>query len=105
MKRRSIFNDVDIKNVIRERLRLQTTQRYLYDQFGISRPTFEAITSSNFIAKLRLWDQITRNAFYLIVGGASFIPLTRSLFEDYLKVKTPEINVTRGEAVKELVKD
>lgn len=99
------FNSVDIRNVIRERLKLQTNQRNLINRFDIPYPSYETITSSSFISRLRLWDELKRKSFYLLVGGDNYLPLTKTLFEEYLRIRTPEINVTKGENIKELVKE
>ncbi len=87
---------VPVEQVIKGRLKLQTTQNYLFSHFSVKLGTFENITSSSFISRLRLFDDATKKSFYLLVGGAANMDATRKYFENLLKVKTEEINLLKG---------
>lgn len=84
--------NVQIEPIIKARLNLQTTQRTLHDQFDVKVPEFGVITSTNFISKLRLWEQDKKLAFYLLVGGARFLEATQKFYNELLKVDANEIN-------------
>ena len=105
MNRKGVTNrEVNIIQVIKDRLKLQTTQRYLFDQFEIKNPTYEVITSSSFLGRLRLWDDGLKKAFYLLVGGGSNLLITKTFYEQLLISVTNNINIVKGESIKEMDK-
>ena len=55
--------------VIRNNLELQTIQRSL-KEYGVLKPTFEVVTSPNFLSKnYDRWDKDKQNKFISLLGG------------------------------------
>ena len=66
------IHTVDIKHIIKERLKLQTTQRNLHEKFNIPQASYELLISPSFLSRLRLFDDFSKKSFY---ASLSFRPL------------------------------
>jgi len=76
--------------VIRNNLELQTIQRSL-KEYGVLRPTFEVVTSPNFLSKnYDRWDKEKQNKFISLLGGRVQFNKIKKYIESIERNKTYE---------------
>ena len=68
---------VNIQSVIKERLKLQSTQKALEADFALSNLSVEKILSSSMQQNLQGWDERKRKRFVQLVGGRAYVKETQ----------------------------
>ena len=71
----------DLENVIEERLKYQSTQRKLEQNFGVSIDSVGGIKEGVFLKKFTNWDDKKKNQFFVLIGGRANFDNTK----DYIK--------------------
>jgi hypothetical protein len=59
----------DVENVIEERLKYQSTQRKLEQDFGVRIDSVKGIKGKTFLRKFDRWEPKKQNQFFVLVGG------------------------------------
>jgi hypothetical protein len=66
VKFKNIFN---ADQIIISNLDLQSTQRSLQKEFGVSSVNYSVVTGPNFLKQYDLWDSEKKNKFIKTIGG------------------------------------
>ena len=75
----------NLEDIIRARLKLQSTQRTLESQFSLSEVDFEHITNPGFIKNFNTWDKSKKKNFIYTVVGKVNMAQTFRYFEKMLE--------------------
>jgi hypothetical protein len=80
----------NLEDIIRARLKLQSTQRALESQFNLSDVNFEYISNPNFIKRFNNWSKDKKKNFIYVLVGKVNMAKTFKLFEELKeKYKNP----------------
>lgn len=95
-----IHNKIDIESVIRQRLKLQSTQREL-QHFGIFDNEFHYITRPTTLLAFEKWEVDKQKNFIRILGGPAFYNITFSYLNKLLRKVKGEVWQTNANEIDE----
>ena len=67
---------INIGSIIKERLKLQSTQKALENEFSLRNPSYERVTSSVLKDTIKSWDKRKQRKFIQLVGGCAYVKET-----------------------------
>ena len=68
----------NVENVIEERLKYQSTQRKLEQNFGVQFDSVTGIKGKTFLQKFDEWNPKKQNQFFVLIGGRANFKNTKS---------------------------
>lgn len=75
----------NLEDIIRARLKLQSTQRTLESRFHLNNISFEYISNPNFIKRFNNWDKNKKKDFIYVLVGKVNMAQTFRYFEKMLE--------------------
>ncbi len=80
-------NNIDIENIVKNRLRLQTVQRNFFNNLGILFPTLEKFKQDKFLHQYNQWELEQKNKFLIELGGQANLQQTKRWIDKLIKEK------------------
>lgn len=69
---------VNIEYIIEQRLKMQSTQKYLKDKFSLSINNIGQLKESGIKNKYSTWSENKQSDFIKIIGGPRFFKITKN---------------------------
>ena len=91
MKLKKLNYNFPIDEIIEGNLSVQSIQKSLKDNFGISKPTLTTFKNLNFIKNYQHWDEDKKHRFIKTIGGVVYYGKVKNYLDDLINTNGEKI--------------